>query len=92
MKISEQVNNGKKLEDLIESQAHTNELLTLLLEEKRSQNENDKCFRDDWAIIKRYEKYITYVMLFIAVMALSFDVVQLEDGFIILDRIKDLFV
>lgn len=92
MKVSEQVNNGKKLEDLIESQAHTNELLALLLEEKRNQISNDKDFRDGWAIMKKYERNITYIMLALAVAALTFDVVRLEDGFVILDRIKGLLL
>jgi len=92
MKVSDQVNNGKKLDDLIESQAHTNELLALLLEEKRNQITNDKSFRDGWAVMKKAERNVTFVMLALAVAALTFDVVRLEDGFIILDRIKGLFL
>ena len=42
--------------------------------------------------MKKYERNVTYIMLALAVAALTFDVVRLEDGFVILDRIKGLLL
>lgn len=66
-------------------------LLDRLCDLKEMQQENDNEFRDSWAILKRRDSKITHLLLLIASITFSLDLVQFEDKVIILERINSYF-
>jgi hypothetical protein len=78
-------------EELLSEQKATNSLLKVLLVKKDIQIDNQIQFKRDWIKAKTRSGYFSGVTFLLMTVAIVLDIVKIDDLFVILDRISNIF-
>ena len=83
---------AREMKEFNEQQLITNTLLSRLCDLKEGQAEGESLRDERWVIAKKKSSNTTHILLLLAIMALSLDLIKTDDGFEIITRVTDLCV